>query len=179
MSITDREFWTSLHGMIFGAGFLLTFAGGVVGLLTLRAQWMTAEGAKASLRRLMVVTWAMAVLAWTAVLIGTYLIYPWYRAEPPAGASDLSLQEFPRSLLLSRAQTAGWHQFGMEWKEHLAWFAPILATAVAYAVTRQRSSLLNDSSLRRMLLALLAVSFFCAAIAGLLGAFINKAAPLR
>jgi hypothetical protein len=179
MTLTNREFWTGLHGMILGAGFLLAFAGGVVGLLSLRSDWITAEGNKASMRRVMFVTWAMALLAWAAVLLGTYLIYPWYRAQAPTGLSGLSLQEYPRSYLLSRAGTAGWHQFGMEWKEHLAWFAPILATAVAYAVTRQRASLYKDAGLRRMLLVLFSISFFCAAIAGLFGALINKAAALR
>jgi hypothetical protein len=27
--------------------------------------------------------------------------------------------------------TADWHTFGMEWKEHVAWIAPILATVAA------------------------------------------------
>jgi uncharacterized membrane protein len=67
----------------------------------------------------------------------------------------------------------------MEWKEHVAWFAPILATAVAFAVTRRRRELLYDGRLRRMLLILFAVSFLCAGIAGFFGAFINKAAPIR
>lgn len=179
MTLTDREFWTGLHGMIFGAGFLLAFAGGVVGLSSLRPEWITADGNKASMRRVMIVTWAMAVLAWAAVLLGTYLIYPWYRAQPPSGVSGLSLQVYPRSYLLSGAGTSGWHQFGMEWKEHVAWFAPILATAVAYAVTHQRASLYRDARLRRMLLVLFSISFFCAAIAGLFGALINKAAAVR
>ena len=32
----------------------------------------------------------MAVLAWLAVLTGAYIIYPWYRAVPPAGTADLA-----------------------------------------------------------------------------------------
>jgi MFS family permease len=179
MSLTTKEFWTALHGMMFGAGFLLAFAGGLAGLWSLRPEWVTAEGYKSSLRRIIIGTWLMTVLAWAAVLIGTYVIYPWYRVPPPPNASHVPIQEYPRSYLLSSARTADWHNFGMEWKEHVAWFAPVLATAVAYVVTRQRQALLHDANLRRMLMFLFTASFFCAAIAGLFGALINKAAPLR
>ena len=30
MSLTDREFWTLVHGMLLGALFLLGFAGGLI-----------------------------------------------------------------------------------------------------------------------------------------------------
>jgi hypothetical protein len=33
---------------------------------------------------------AMVVLAWAAVLSGAYVIYPWYRAVPPAGGQRIS-----------------------------------------------------------------------------------------
>ena len=60
----------------------------------------------------------MVVLAWAAVLIGAYVIYPWYRAVPPLGTVDLSM--FPQRLLMSSPNTVGWHSLGMEWKEHVA-----------------------------------------------------------
>jgi hypothetical protein len=31
MSLTSREFWTLIHGMVLGALFLLAFAGGSLG----------------------------------------------------------------------------------------------------------------------------------------------------
>ncbi len=179
MSLTFREFLTALHGLILGAGFLLAFTGGFASLWGLRPEWLTDDGTKAALRRAMVATWTMAALAWATVLIGTYVLYPWYRAQPPEVTSSLQLQQYPRSHLLSSVRTAGWHRFGMEWKEHVAWFAPILATTVAFVVTRQRRELLHNPHLRRALLFLFTVSFFCAAIAGFFGAFINKAAPIR
>jgi hypothetical protein len=49
-------------------------------------------------------------------------------APPPTNAD---LRFFPRSYLPAEPQ-AGWHTFGMEWKEHVAWLAPILATAVLW-----------------------------------------------
>ena len=68
---------------------------------------------------------------------------------------------------------------GMEWKEHIAWFTPILATAVAFVVTRYGGRLVQEARLRRALLILFSVAFFCAAVAGAFGALINKAAPTR
>ena len=44
MSMTFREIWTSAHGMIFGALFLLAFAGGLAGLYSMRPALLTAEG---------------------------------------------------------------------------------------------------------------------------------------
>jgi hypothetical protein len=121
----------------------------------------------------------MALLAFAAVFLGTYVIYPWYRAKPPANAAPEALSHYPKYLLLWRPETSGWHEFGMEWKEHVAWLAPILATAVAYCLTRLGAGLVDHPRVRRALLVLLTISFFCAAVAGALGALINKAAPMK
>jgi len=176
MELTSREFWTAFHGMILGAGFLLAFSGGFFGLWGLRCDLLTDVGVRRLLRQLAIGSWGMAILAWLAVLLGTYMIYPWYRAKPQPGSV---LSDFPKFLLLSRKQTIEWHEFGMEWKEHIAWFCPILATAVAFVVTRYGRQLAYDVKLRRALLILFSVSLFCAAVAGLFGALINKAAPTR
>ncbi len=176
MSLTWRELWGIIHGMGLGAIFLLAFAGGLAGLWSLRPELVTAEGVKERLARLRVGTWVMAAVAWLTVFTGTYIVYPWYRAKPPAGA-DLAL--YPRALLLSDPSTAGWHRFGMEWKEHIAWLSPILATAVAYVVTRYGPELVHHPRLRRVLMALFATAFATAAVAGLFGAFITKVAPVR
>jgi hypothetical protein len=165
--------------MVLGAGFLLAFSGGIAGLWGLRTGWLTSEGAAKLLRQLAIGSRAMAILAWLAVLLGTYVIYPWYRAKAPTNAGVDMLASFPKDLLLSRPQTKEWHEFGMEWKEHIAWLCPILATAVAFVVARYGQQVLQDSKLRRALLILFSISFFCAAIAGAFGALINKAAPTR
>lgn len=44
MSLTDRETVASLHGMIFGALFLLAFAGGFAGLYSLKPELITPRG---------------------------------------------------------------------------------------------------------------------------------------
>jgi hypothetical protein len=179
VDLSYKELWTALHGMVFGAGFLLLFTGALASLWSLRSVWLTGEGATRQMRRLAFCTWTMAILAWLAVLLGTYVIYPWYRAKPPANATAEVLSNYPKFLLVSKPQTADWHEFGMEWKEHLAWFAPILATAVAIAVTRWPRVVLQDRHVRMALSLLLTACFFSASVAGLLGALINKAAPTR
>lgn len=176
MSISAREFWTVIHGMGVGTIFLLAFAGGLAGLWSLRPEWVTAAGIQERLRRLYAGTWVMAIVAWLTVITGTYIVYPWYRAKPPAGA-DLS--QFPRSYLLANPDLVAWHTFGMEWKEHVAWLSPILATAVAYVVVRYGPKLAEEPKIRQALIVLFTLAFFAAGVAGLFGAFINKMAPIR
>ncbi len=175
MSLTNREFWTLIHGMILGSAFLLSFAGGLAGLYSLRPQWVTVTGIQERLTRLKWGTNVMAIVAWLTVITGTYIVYPWYRAPAPEGA-DLSL--YPRSFLKASEALSGWHTFGMEWKEHIAWFAPILATVVAYLVWKYGKELPHNDQLRRMVIVLFIIAFAAAGIAGLFGALITKAAPV-
>lgn len=169
MSLTHREFWTLLHGMVFGALFLLGFTGGLEGLWSLRPNQMTAEGIRGRTRRLKVGVTAMAVAAWGTVLTGTWVVYPWYREDVPNS---------PRSQLLADPARADWHHFGMEWKEHVAWLSPILATTVAFIVLYYGSSLIRHERLRRTTILLYVLAFSFAGVAGLFGALITKNAPL-
>jgi len=169
MSLTDREFWTLVHGMIFGALFLLGFAGGLEGLYSLRPQLLQPAGIRDRALRLQVGVVVMAVAAWGTVLTGTWIVYPWYR--DPAETS-------PRSTLLADEATAEWHHFGMEWKEHVAWIAPILATVVAFIVVYYGASLIRHDRVRRATILLFVLAFVFAAVAGLFGALITKAAPI-
>jgi len=186
MSISDREFWTLVHGMGFGALYLLAFAGGVAGLYSLSAKLITPEGVRERVARLRWGAVIMAVLVWMTVIVGTYVVYPWYRHDPTKDAGNAvdvkvqtdALREFPKFWLLASEQTAEWHNFGMEFKEHVAWLAPLLATVVAFGIFRYNGELANYPSARRMLLILFIISFVLAGIAGLLGALITKAAPV-
>jgi len=119
----------------------------------------------------------LALLAWLAVFAGAYLIYPWYRAHPPAGAVDLT--GFPQRLLMSSPTTIGWHDIGMEWKEHIAWFAPICLTALAYLVWRYGADLGRIKGLRTALFGLALLAFAATGVAGFFGAMLNKYAPVR
>jgi hypothetical protein len=177
MSLTDRELWAVIHGMGLGALFLLAFGGGLAGLWSLRSGLLTSEGIQERAPRLLIGTTVMAGIAWLTCLVGTWIVYPWYRAAPPEGTTDLT--KFPRSLLLSSPDTAEWHSFGMEWKEHVAWLAPILATAVAFAVLYYGSQLIQRGEIRRAAIVFFALAFAAAGVAGLFGALITKAAPVQ
>jgi hypothetical protein len=177
MSLTDREFWTVIHGMGLGALFLLAFAGGLAGLYSMRPELVTARGLRERLPRLEFGTGLMALVAWLTVITGTYIVYPWYRAAPPKDATGAALKDFPRYFLLASEKTAEWHTFGMEWKEHVAWIAPILATSVAIVVFYYGRQLVKEPAIRRALLVLFTLAFVAAAVAGVFGAFINKVAP--
>ncbi len=182
MEITTRELWTIVHGMGFGAFFLLAFAGGLAGLYSLKPELVTVTGIKERVTRLNVGMWLLAGVVWLTVISGTWIVYPWYRAKPPASVdltNAAALVDFPRYFLLARATTAEWHTFGMEWKEHVAWLAPIAATMVAALTTTYGVRLAKHPEIRRAAAILFIVAFAAAAIAGALGAFITKAAPLH
>jgi len=167
--MTSKEFWTVFHGMILGAVYLLAFSGGLSGLFMLQRQYETSEGISKAMRQLKRGTAGMAAICWAAVISGTYLVYPWYRASSP---------QSPRSLLLADPNKAIWHNFGMEWKEHVAWISPILATIVAVLVFYYGEELVDRPEVRRALLFFFVLAFAAAAVAGLYGAFLNKVAPL-
>lgn len=170
MQLGVRELWTVVHGLVLGTLFLLAFAGGFAGFYSLRPEWVTVVGVRERLRRLLAGSWIMAVVAWLTVITGTWIVYPWYRQPQP---------DSPRSFLLGDPSRAGWHTFGMEWKEHIAFIAPILATAVAFAVTYYREELAHREDVRRAALVLFTIAFLSAGVAGVFGAFINKVAPIR
>ena len=170
MHLTGREWWAIIHGMALGALFLLAFAGGLAEFFSLRSEELTEEGLIRRVRRLSIGTWSMAAVAWLTVITGTWIVYPWYRAETP---------DSPKSLLLADPSTADWHEFAMEWKEHIAWIDPLLATAVAFSVTYYGVALVRHQGIRKALLVFFTASFLIAGVAGALGALITKAAPVH
>jgi len=170
MAMTERGLWTVLHGMVFGTIFLLAFTGGFACLWSLKRALITEPGIKERIKRLIIGMWTMAITAWVTVVSGTYIVYPWYRAKDTGS---------PRSLLLANPDTQAWHTFGMEWKEHVGWFAPILATAAAFIVTYYGASLAENNRLRKSVLVLFTVAFAAAGVAGLFGALLNKVAPIQ
>lgn len=176
MEITFKELWTVFHGMGFGAVFLLAFAGALVELYYLEPKWLTLAGASKGLFRLKLGLWVMTIISWITVISGTWLIYIWYRATPPSGAT---LSEYPRYFLLSKPTTKGWHEFGMEWKEHVSWLAPMLMTSVAYTAHYYSEELTSVPKIRKALFWIIIIAFSTAAIAGIFGAFINKIAATR
>ena len=177
MEITLRDAVTVLHGMGFGGLLLLAFSGAGMALYAVGASsggWTPSDRTG---RFLGLYFAAMAGLGWLTVLAGAYFVYPWSRARPPVGTADLS--GYPQRLLMSSPVTTGWHDIGMEWKEHLAWFAPICLTAVAYVFLHYRLQLRQHDGMRKAVIALIALAFFAAGTAGFFGAMLNKNAPVR
>jgi hypothetical protein len=177
MEMTSYEVWTVIHGMVFGFIFLLGFSGALYAVYAMKPEWVTAEGLTRTVGNIKLYLWILALSAWAAVITGAYIVYPWYRAAPPEGTTDLT--NYPRFFLLSNESTAGWHEFGMEWKEHVAFLAPIAATVVAYIVSYYGPVLAKKASERRAVMIFFVLAFAAAAAAGLFGAFITKVAPVH
>jgi hypothetical protein len=170
MELSYREWWALIHGMVLGGLFLLAFAGGLAELHSLRPTTGTRSVLRTTARRIGIGTASMAVIAWLTVITGTWVVYPWYR--DPA-------EDSPRSTLLADPATDAWHTFGMEWKEHIAWLSPILATVVAFIVLYYGPALAQNNRLRRTTMVMFVLAFGFAAVAGAFGALITKAAPVH
>ena len=93
MHLTEREWWTLIHGMILGALFLLAFSGGLAGLYSLRPDYLTPEGLRERVRRLKIGISAMAITAWLTVITGTWIVYPWYREKSPDSPKSTAVGE--------------------------------------------------------------------------------------
>jgi hypothetical protein len=175
MLFTDRSVWTMVHGIGLGGAALMGLAATLFYLYAARTAG--SGGSPTESRALGGVTVFTAAMLWLTVLVGTYIIFPPYRAAPPAGVTDLS--QFPRALVLASPNTTWLHSLAMESKEHVPWVASMLTTAVAFVSVRYRSRLLHDASLRNMASVLLAISFALVAFVSLMGVFVNKVAPLQ
>jgi len=93
MEITTHSLWTVIHGMGFGALYLLAGSGA---LFTVYQRLRPAPLGLSSLennRFLGAYLSLMAALAWLAVLSGTYIIYPWYRSLSPRFSAGTSCHE--------------------------------------------------------------------------------------
>ena len=168
MEVSMREVITLLHGMLFGGFFLMAISGSIV-LLLERPHPQPTFGWQ---RALLLTT---VILGWAAVLSGAYVVYPWYRAIAPPGPD---LAGYPQRLLLAHTTTSGWHTLGMEWKEHVAWFAPMALTMVAFVLLRHRAAWNADRQARNAVLGFAVVGLLAAVLAGGWGAMIDKAAPI-
>jgi len=177
MEISFRDLMTVLHGMGFGALFMLAFSGALAEIFRMSAPGAPSQPSEREQNLLNLYLGAMVILAWAAVLSGAYVVYPWYRAVPPEGTIDLT--EFPKFLLTSSPRTSAWHSLGMEWKEHVAWLAPIAMTMVAYVFAKYARVITNHRELRTAVLGFAVVAFVATGVAGGFGAFLNKYAPVR
>jgi hypothetical protein len=170
-----RHVITVLHGWGFGAVFVVGFPLALVALAGTTSSADTQPSAREQ-QWLARGLWLLTAIGWVTVFAGAYVIYPWYRAKPPAGITDLSL--YPRSLLLSHPDTQWLHSLGMEWKEHVSWLAPMILTMVAYIYTIYGAGLSQHRGLRRSFLAFTVVAFAAAGVSGIFGKALNNYAPV-
>ena len=170
MRLSDREVWALVHGMVIGGPFLLAFTGGLVALFGLRSEYLTPEGIRDRVLQLRIGASVMAVMAWAIVLIGTWVLLPWYREDTP---------DSPRSVLLSDPDTRQWHEFADVWKTHVAFLSPILATAAAALVVYYGRARARDRNVRNLVLALFLGAFAVSSLAALIGSLVTRAAPIR
>jgi hypothetical protein len=85
----------------------------------------------------------------------------------------------PRSILLSDPGTRQWHEFADVWKTHVAFLAPVLATAAAALVLHYGEALARDRRARNLVLALFLGAFAISSLAALIGSLVTRAAPIR
>jgi hypothetical protein len=170
MDLTYREIWALIHGLMIGGPLLLAFAGVLVALAGLGADYLTADGIHHRVKQLRIGTCVIAAMAWTNVLIGTWVLLPWYGQDTP---------DSPRSRLLADPSTRQWHEFADVWKTHIAFMSPILATAAAALVIYYGPGLARDRTIRNIALALLLAAFAVASLAAVIGSLVTRAAPLR
>jgi hypothetical protein len=187
VEFTSRETWAVIHGLVLGTLFLLAFGGALAELWSYRPGLITTRGIEQRTTRLNVGLGVMAATAWATVISGTWIVYPWYR-EPLAG-EDLSACDglelpssscSPREFLLSNVSgtTETWHTFGMEWKEHVAWAAPFLATSAFLLMVYYGPRIVARPWLRAAIIVMIVAAFAAAVVGGAFGAFINKVAPI-
>lgn len=173
---SSRSIWTMVHGIVLGGGGLLAVAVALFAMIAMRTT-PPGEAAAAQSRYLAWVLGGASVLLWAAVLAGTYISFPDYRATPPEGLTDLSA--YPRAMIRSKPGTAWLHSFAMECKEHMPWIAAMLTTGVAFVAARYREQLMNDRKLHRIAVGLLTLTLMLVAGVSLFGILINKVAPLE
>ena len=177
MLFTERSIWTMIHGIGLGGTALMALAAVLFAMYLMRRSYLRATEGEDVSGPVAALMWLTAAALWLTALVGTYIIFPPYRAAAPEGTTLLA--QYPRTMLLADPETAWLHTFAMETKEHLPWIAAMLATAVAFVAWRYRAEFFRDPRLYRMGAILVTVCLAAVAYISLLGVFINKVAPLQ
>jgi hypothetical protein len=164
--LTTRQLFFMTHSAL-GIVIVHAFGGGIGTLVTGGDSPM-----KDRIRKLS--TAALAIVAWLASIIGTWGGYAGYRAKMPPGGN---IAMYPREYLLNSPGLAFWETFAMEWKVHVGWTTPFLATAVAFVAVRYRHRLVADPLVRKVMTNLLVIAFAGALVAAGMGAMVNVTAP--
>jgi hypothetical protein len=164
--LTTRQLFFMIHSAL-GIAMVHAFGGGLGTLITGGDSRI-----KDRIRKLS--TAALAVVAWLASAVGTWGGYAGYRAKVPPGGN---IGMYPREYLLHSPGLAFWETFAMEWKVHVGWTTPFLATAVAFVALRYRRRLVADPLVRKVMTIMLLIAFAGALVAAVMGAMVNVTAP--
>jgi hypothetical protein len=164
--LTTRQLFFMVHSGL-GIAMVHAFGGGIGTLITGGDSPM-----KDRIRKLS--TAALALVAWLASIVGTWGGYAGYRAKMPPGG-DIAM--YPREYLMNSPGLAFWETFAMEWKVHVGWTTPFLATAVAFVALRYRRRLVADPLVRKVMTMMLLIAFAGALVAAVMGAMVNVTAP--
>jgi hypothetical protein len=158
------------HGVLFGVAYLLLLVLALGAVTWLRPAELTPLGLTLTERQLGLLVTAAAVLAWIAVISGTWGLYPWFRARDPGS---------PAESLLADPSLAYWARWVVVSKEWIAWGSAAVVTVAALARYRWRARLPGSVVLRRRLAGLLILALAGAAYAGVIGTLLAKLAPLE
>jgi len=164
--LTTRQLFFMIHSGL-GIAMVHAFGGGIGTLIT-----GGDSRVKDRVRKLS--TAGLAVVAWLASAVGTWGGYAGYRAKVPPGGN---ISMYPREYLLHSPGLAFWETFAMEWKVHVGWTTPFLATAVAFVALRYRRRLVADPLVRKVMTIMLLIAFAGALVAAVMGAMVNVTAP--
>jgi hypothetical protein len=164
--LTTRQLFFMIHSGL-GIAMVHAFGGGIGTLITGGDSRIKDRVRKLS-------TAGLAVVAWLASAVGTWGGYAGYRAKVPPGGN---IGMYPREYLLHSPGLAFWETFAMEWKVHVGWTTPFLATAVAFVALRYRRRLVADPLVRKVMTIMLLIAFAGALVAAVMGAMVNVTAP--
>lgn len=170
MALGTAGLWASIDGAASGVVLFLAFTASLVEFRYLRPGWATPVGLDRAIRRLQIETWVVAALAWLVVLTGTYLAQPGRPAPPVVAGLAAAAGRYAQE----RGPLSAASGVGLDWKEHVAWLAPLLATSVALIVREYRQSLLYHPWVRRFTITLFVLTFAAVAIAGGLGGLFTR-----
>jgi len=151
-------------------GELLSLSHGFIGiLLIVGTPWAAAElfalTSHNGVRRLKLVTLGLASAAFLSCI---FLAAPTYLNYYPAAKAEILSSSTP------------WvHEVLMEVKEHIGLIEPMLLFSIAFLTWYQSDNLIEDKSMRSLIIALLIIAFLLAFAVMGMGAYIAKTAPVR
>ena len=169
VEFTWRGWWTSAHGVVLAAAFLLLLIVTLSSLLQLRSATLTPQGIEVRLRWLRRGMLLMMIISWSAVALGTFVIDGWFNKHT-AGS--------PFAILNASGWWA-WQERVMEWKERIAWVSAALATVGVYVVFSYGRQLAYDARVRSVALVLFVLALGTGSLAGVMGMLLAKLVPLR